>query len=195
MHVTSLGGALGWQFRGLAIVCKRQFFFVWKFTNHQWKRHRDDSSFEAKPLASSLPSGGGSGGSRVCPPCPWPSNYSSMFLSISRFQGYCKHSFSPRNRASLWPVPSERLSTEGWWEPYKCIHLPKPSAPQSELGSVTEMMVEIGLPWRTWKCWFKNWELCDYKWTCLKESPGAKGSAEEKEKLVWKSLSSSLCQP
>lgn len=28
MCATSLGGALGWLFRGLTIVCRRQFFFV-----------------------------------------------------------------------------------------------------------------------------------------------------------------------
>lgn len=53
MCASSLGGALGWLFSSLTIVCRRQFFFVWKFTNHQWKCHRYGRSFGAKSLVPS----------------------------------------------------------------------------------------------------------------------------------------------
>ena len=73
MCAASLGGALGWLFRSLTIVCRRQFFFVWKFTNHQWKCHRYGRSVGVKSLSPAVASvgwcwAGGDGGCDVFAP-------------------------------------------------------------------------------------------------------------------------------
>ena len=121
---TSLGGALGWLFRGLTIVCRRQFFFVWKFTNHQWKCHRYGRNFGVKSLSPSVASVGWCWGwwgwwswclCRLCPAIIWG------FLSLNRFQNYCKYFFLPRGKASLKPILFERLPTEAWWQQWKSI--------------------------------------------------------------------------
>lgn len=92
---TSLGGALGRLFRGLTIVCRRQFFFVWKFTNHQWKCHRESKSSGAKSLASSSALRWGWWWWCICPPCPLPSDYFSPSQHVTDFRATVNISFHP----------------------------------------------------------------------------------------------------